>query len=74
MASWQIDLDPENHIVTVTVTEEDGGDYAYQFDFDPGTGRWEFSERDLLERDFSEEWVEELEEGVDQRIATVLRG
>ena len=52
----------ESHIVQVVVTEDDGSEHDYQFDFDPSSGRWEFSERDLLERDFGEEWVEELEE------------
>ena len=44
------------------VTEDDGSEHDYQFDFDSVSGRYEFSERDLLERDFGEEWVEKMEE------------
>ena len=69
MASYTANLDAENHIVQVVITEDDGSDHDYQFDFDPNSGRWEFSERDLLERDFGEEWVEEMENEVERLIA-----
>jgi hypothetical protein len=68
MASFTAELDAENSIVQVVVTEDDGSEHDYQFDFDPRTGRWEFSERDLLERDFGEEWVDELEGEVERLI------
>ena len=68
MASYTASLDAENHIVQVVITEDDGSDHDYQFDFDPNSGRWEFSERDLLERDFGEEWVEEMESEVERLI------
>jgi hypothetical protein len=61
MASFRVELDAPNSIVLVMVTEDDGSEHDYQFDFDPRSGRYEFSERDLLERDFGEEWVEEME-------------
>ncbi len=69
MASYTANLDAENNIVQVVITEDDGSDHDYQFDFDPNSGRWEFSERDLLERDFGEEWVEEMEAEVEKLIA-----
>ncbi len=72
MASFTAELDRENSIVQVVVTEDDGSEHDYQFDFDPRTGRWEFSERDLLERDFGEEWVEELEGEVARLIEVAL--
>ena len=68
MASFRLELDKPNNIVLVVVTEDDDSDHDYQFDFDPNTGRWEFAERDLLERDFGEEWVEEFEEAVEGMI------
>ena len=68
MASFRLELDAPNHIVLVMVTEDDGSEHDYQFDFDPRTGRWEFSERDLLERDFGEEWVEDFEAAVEKAI------
>ena len=52
------------------VTEDDGSEHDYQFDFDPRSGRYEFSERELLERDFGAEWVEEMDEAVRK---TILR-
>ena len=64
MADYRIELDAPNNIVMVMVTEDDGSEHDYQFDFDPTSGRWEFAERDLLERDFGEEWVDEMEESV----------
>ena len=64
MASFRLELDEPNNIVLVMVTEDDGSEHDYQFDFDPRSGRWEFSERDLLERDFGEEWVDDMEEAV----------
>jgi hypothetical protein len=64
MASFKTELDPGSSIVLVVITEDDGSDHDYQFDFDPKTGRWEFAERDLLERDFGEEWVDEMVESV----------
>jgi hypothetical protein len=72
MASFTAELDQDNSIVQVVVIEDDGSEHDYQFDFDPRTGRWEFSERDLLERDFGEEWVEELEATVARLIEQAL--
>ena len=68
MASFSAELDKANNIVLVVVTEDDGSDHDYQFDFDPRSGRWEFSERDLLERDFGEEWVDEMESEIQKLI------
>ncbi len=68
MADWRAELDTTSNIVLVMVTEDDGSEHDYQFDFDPRTGRWEFAERDLLERDFGEEWVDELEEEIETLI------
>ena len=65
MASYRAELDTTSHIVLVMITEDDGSEHDYQFDFDPRTGRWEFAERDLLERDFGEEWVDEMEAEVE---------
>ena len=64
MASFRCELDAPNNIVLVMVTEDDGSEHDYQFDFDPVSGRYEFAERDLLERDFGEDWVDEMEEAV----------
>lgn len=72
MASYTSELDTENNIVLIVVTEDDGSEHDYQFDFDGDSGRWEFAERDLLERDFGEEWVEELEETIEKHIATAM--
>ena len=47
MADWRAELDTTSNIVLVMVTEDDGSEHDYQFDFDPRTGRWEFAERDL---------------------------
>lgn len=73
MASFEAELDAPSNIVQVVVTEDDGSEHDYQFDFDPRTGRWEFSERDLLERDFGEEWVEELEERIESLIEKAIK-
>ncbi len=64
MATFRAELDTDSNIVLVMVTEDDGSEHDYQFDFDPKSGRYEFSERDLLERDFGEEWVDEMEAAV----------
>lgn len=72
MASFRLELDKPNNIVLAVVTEDDDSDHDYQFDFDPRTGRWEFAERDLLERDFGEEWVEEFEEAVEDMIGAAV--
>lgn len=61
MPSFRTELDAPNHIVLVMVTEDDGSEHDYQFDFDPRSGRFEFSERDLLERDFGPDFVEDME-------------
>jgi hypothetical protein len=72
MASFRSELDTDSHIVLVMVTEDDGSEHDYQFDFDPKSGRYEFSERDLLERDFGEEWVQEMEDEIERLIAKAL--
>lgn len=72
MASFRAELDKDSNIVLVMVTEDDGSEHDYQFDFDPKSGRWEFSERDLLERDFGEEWCDELETEVERLIQVGL--
>jgi hypothetical protein len=72
MASFRVELDQPNNIVLVMVTEDDGSEHDYQFDFDPRSGRYEFSERDLLERDFGEEWVEEMDDAIRGTIEKAL--
>jgi hypothetical protein len=57
----------------VMVTEDDGSEHDYQFDFDPRSGRYEFSEREILERDFGAEWVEEMENAVKGLIEQAVR-
>ena len=64
MASFRVELDAPNNIVLVMITEDDGSEHDYQFDFDPRSGRYEFSERDLLERDFGVEWVDDMDNQV----------
>jgi hypothetical protein len=64
MATFRVELDAPNDIVLVMVTEDDGSEHDYQFDFDKRSGRFEFSERDLLERDFGTEFVDDMEEQV----------
>lgn len=68
MAKFRCELDAPNNIVLVMVTEDDGSEHDYQFDFDPRSGRYEFSERDILERDFGAEWVDEMESAVKRLI------
>jgi hypothetical protein len=68
VASFRLELDAPNNIVLVMVTEDDGSEHDYQFDFDPRSGRWEFSERDLLARDFGDEWADEMEQAIDSTI------
>ena len=68
MASFRLELDAPNNIVLVMVTEDDGSEHDYQFDFDPRSGRYEFSEWDLLERDFGTEWVEDMDRQIRETI------
>ena len=72
MASFRLELDAPNNIVLVMVTEDDGSEHDYQFDFDPRSGRYEFSERDLLERDFGADWVAEMDEAVRKAIERAI--
>jgi len=72
MASFRVELDAPNHIVLVMVTEDDGSEHDYQFDFDPRSGRYEFSEKDLLERDFGTEWVEDMDQRIRETIQRAL--
>ena len=72
MADYRIELDAPNNIVMVMETEEDGSEHDYQFDFDPTSGRWEFAERDLLERDFGEDWVEDFEGAIEKTIKQAI--
>jgi hypothetical protein len=73
MASFRVELDAPNNIVLVMVTEDDGSEHDYQFDFDPRSGRFEFSERDLLERDFGAEFVEDMESQVRGTIQRAIK-
>ena len=73
MASSRAELDAPNNIVLVMVTEDDGSEHDFQFDFDPRSGRWEFSERFLLERDYGEELVDEMEETVEKMIQEAVK-
>ena len=74
MATFRCELDAPNNIVLVMVVEDDGSEHDYQFDFDPRSGRYEFSERDLLERDFGEEWVDDMEGSVKKLIDQAVAG
>ena len=72
MANFRCELDAPNNIVLVMVTEDDGSEHDYQFDFDPRSGRYEFSEYDLLERDFGSEWVEDMDRRIRETIQLAL--
>ena len=74
MADFRLELDAPNNIVLVMVTEDDGSEHDYQFDFDAKTGRWEFAERDILERDFGDDWVEEFEDAIQKMITGAVKG
>ena len=74
MADFRLELDAPNNIVMVMVVEDDGSEHDYQFDFDPKSGRWESAERDLLERDFGEDWVEDFEDQVEKMIQGAVGG
>ena len=74
MVSYRLELDAPNNIVMVMVTEDDGSEHDFQFDFDPRTGRWEFSEKFLLERDYGEELVAEMEEEITVTIEKTVAG
>ena len=74
MATFRCELDAPNNIVLVMIVEDDGSEHDYQFDFDARSGRYEFAERDLLERDFGEEWVDEMEEAVKKLIDQAVAG
>ena len=74
MASFRVELDAPNHIVLVMVTEDDGSEHDYQFDFDPRSGRFEFSEYELLERDFGSQWVGEMDRQIRDTIQRALPG
>ncbi|MFT7670775.1 MAG: hypothetical protein ACI8X5_003488 [Planctomycetota bacterium] len=73
MSDYRLELDEPNNIVMAMVLEDDGSEHDYQFDFDPRSGRWEFAERDILERDFGEDWVEEFEEKVEAMIQAAIK-
>jgi len=72
MPEFKLEVDEDNCIVMVMVTEEDGSEHDYQFDYDAVSGRWEFAERDLLERDFGEDWVDELEQAIEEAIEEAI--
>ena len=74
MATFRCELDAPNNIVLVMIVEDDGSEHDYQFDFDARSGRYEFAERDLLERDFGEEWVDEMEDAVKKLIDQAVAG
>ena len=72
MATFRVELDAPNNIVLVMVTEDDGSEHDYQFDFDPRSGRYEFSEWDLLERDFGSEFVQRMDDEIRTTIQRAL--
>lgn len=72
MPSFRLEVDAPNNIVLVMVNEDDGSEHDYQFDFDPRSGRYEFAEKDLLEREYGEEFVEEMDEAVSQAIEEAI--
>lgn len=73
MADFRLELDEPNNIVLVMVTEDDGSEHDYQFDFDPRSGRWEFSERDLLARDFGDDWADEMQRQIESMIRSAIK-
>ena len=72
MANFRVELDAPNNIVLVMVTEDDGSEHDYQFDFDPRSGRYEFSEWDLLERDLGSEFVQRMDDEIRSTIQRAL--
>ena len=72
MATFRVELDAPSNIVLVMVTEDDGSEHDYQFDFDPRSGRYEFSEWDLLERDFGSDFVQRMDDEIRNTIQRAL--
>ena len=72
MPEFKLEVDELNSIVMVMVTEDDGSEHDYQFDYDSVSGRWEFAERGLLERDFGEDWVDEFEQAIEEAIESAI--
>lgn len=72
MSSFRLEVDVPNNIVLVLVTERGGGEHDFQLDYDPLSGLYEFAEKDQLEREYGEDFMEEMEEAVERAITEAI--
>ena len=72
MAVFRLEVDAQDSIVIALITDEDGTEHDYEFEFDPTSGTWDFDERDMLLEDYGDLWVDEFEEAVEEVIEAVL--
>lgn len=73
MADFRLEVDTQDCIVIALITDEDGTEHDYEFEFDPTFGTWDFDERQMLEEDYGDLWVDEFEEAVKEVIDAVLQ-
>lgn len=72
MAAFRLEVDAQDCIVIAFITDEDGTEHDYEFEYDPTSGEWEFEDRDILAEDYGGLWVDEFEEAVDELIEAAL--
>ena len=57
--------------IAITIHASDGNKWEYGVPFNRDSGRYTFEERDVLATDFGEDFVEELEEKLDDVVREV---
>ena len=72
MAVFRLEVDAQDCIVIALITDEDGTEHDYEFEFDPTSGTWDFDEREMLLEDYGDLWVDEFEEAVEEVTEAVL--
>jgi hypothetical protein len=58
--------------IAVTIHASDGNKWEYGIPYNPSSGRYQFSEIDVLEVDFGEEFARELSDKVEALIAKLV--
>lgn len=72
MTSYKVEIDTDMHCAMIEVKEDSGDVVDFQIDFSASTGKLDFHDRWLLERDYGAAFIAEMVRDVEEKIRQAL--
>lgn len=72
MTSYKVEIDTDINCAMIEVKEDSGDIVDFQIDYSTATGKLDFHDRWLLERDYGAEFIANMVTDVEQKIQKAL--